>query len=122
MNIEQRLKKLKRFEILVRSKQRERNVLGSMISQFSDEMTEKAKNRCRAIDDEISWLYDEREQLVHDIEYLDDPVESIVLRLYYVDDKPWNVIAYDMNCSIRTLQNIKRSAIRNLSKKINQVE
>ncbi|CYU52240.1 sigma-70 family RNA polymerase sigma factor [Streptococcus suis] len=122
MNIEQRLKKLKRFEILVRSKQRERNVLGSMISQFSDEMTEKAKNRCRAIDDEISWLYDEREQLVHDIEHLDDPVESIVLRLYYVDDKPWNVIAYDMNYSIRTLQNIKRSAIRNLSKKINQVE
>ncbi|HEM3492596.1 TPA: sigma-70 family RNA polymerase sigma factor [Streptococcus suis] len=122
MNIEQRLKKLKYFETLVRSKQRERNVLGSMISQFSDEMIEKAKNRCKAIDNEISRLHDEREKLVSDIENLDDPVESLVLRLYYVDDKPWNVIAYDMNCSIRTLQNIKRSAIRNLSKKINQVE
>ncbi|MDG3136287.1 DUF1492 domain-containing protein [Streptococcus suis] len=122
MNIEQRLKKLKYFETLVRSKQRERNVLGSMISQFSDDMVEKARNRCKNIDNEISRLHDEREKLVSDIENLDDPVESLVLRLYYVDDKPWNVIAYDMNCSIRTLQNIKRSAIRNLSKKINQVE
>lgn len=122
MNVEQRLKKLKHYEILVRSKQRERNVVGSMISGFKGEMIEKAKKRCKDIDHEISRLHDEREKLVQAIDKLDDPVESIILRLYYVDDKPWNVIAYDMNCSIRTLQNIKRSAIRNLSKKINQVE
>ncbi|HFR4576655.1 TPA: DUF1492 domain-containing protein [Streptococcus suis] len=123
MDIEKRLENLKYFETTIRSKQHERNRLGSLIAQnvanepykgFSAEVNRKYRTQCDEIEKEIEELGKERAELIRLIDML-DPFESAILRLFYVEAKTWKTIEYMLRGRKRNFQRIKRGAIRKLN-------
>ncbi|MGT2934259.1 DUF1492 domain-containing protein [Streptococcus catagoni] len=124
-----RLKKLRLFDTIIRSKKDELTSLKAGIQkspQFSDEpkgdsesnstedLNIKIVDKAKEIEAEISMLYDERSELVYMIDKLHDPIETAVLRLFYVNGMSWKDISIELNGHPKTFQNIRKSGIQNL--------
>lgn len=136
INIKQRLKALQYIDIKVKSKHQEIISLKSGIlrGQQFDNMPKSKNNKNQSeelnvliIDkseqlyQEIQDLYKEREELIHAIESLDDPVENIVMRLFYIDGMTWSEVGTKLRYSRGTIQKIRKSAFENLSKNVNKM-
>lgn len=124
-----KLKKLRLFDTIIKSKKEELTSLKSGIQkspQFTNEprgdsdsnstenLNVKIIDKAREIENEISRLYDERSELVSMIDLLHDPIESTVLRLFYVNGMTWSDISRELNGHPKTFQNIRKSGIQNL--------
>lgn len=124
-----KLKKLRLFDTIIKSKKEELTSLKSGIQkspQFTDEprgdsdsnstenLNIKIIDKAREIETEISELYDERSEVVSLIDKLHDPLESTVLRLFYVNSMTWADISREMHGHPKTYQKIRRSGIQNL--------
>lgn len=137
INIKQRLKALQYIDIKAKSKHQEIISLKSGIlrgQQFdnmpksksntnhSEELNISIIDKTEQLYQEIKVLYKERDELVHAIESLDDPVENIVMRLFFIDGLTWNEVEAKLKYSRGAIQKIRKSAFENLSKKCERSE
>lgn len=124
-----KLKKLRLFDTIIKSKKEELISLKSGIQKspkFTDEprgdsdsnstenLNVKIIDKAREIEKEIGNLYDERSEIVAMIDQLNDPIETAVLRLFYVNGMTWKEISIELNGHQKTFQNVRKTGIQNL--------
>ena len=130
LDIEMRLKWLKNFDVLVRSKRQEIAQLRSGIyrssslftehelSERADTLNAKIIDKSDEILKELESLYEERDRLIKAIEQIKDPFSQLVIRLYYINGLSWYEIQRELPGSAKTLQRARNKALKELEKNI----
>lgn len=126
MDIEAKLKWLRNFDILAKSKRQEiaqlrasvyrsSHLFGSEdVGETTENLNLKIIDQSQEITKQLETMYDERERLVKLIDQLSDPAAVNVIRLFYVNGQSWKAVARETSQSVRAAQNIRREALREL--------
>ncbi|MRY60410.1 DUF1492 domain-containing protein [Parabacteroides distasonis] len=86
-------------------------------SNSTEALNTRIIDKTQEIYEDISRIFDERDELVKAIDSLTDPLESQVLRLKYINGYSWGMVQQEMPLhSRRTLFEYRDRGIKNLEK------
>lgn len=121
MDIKDRLNRIRKIDIFIRVKEIEKKNTIDLYNKFdylSSDTIKSGSKIINYIDQEITELKEEVEEIRTLIYQLEDERERQVLTLRYLNNKSYDDISEDMYYSLGQIYRIHRKAINNLNKLI----
>ena len=120
MDNKNKIRWLRFFEQLVKSKEKERNLFRAKVKNYRafemDDLAEEFEYRISDLEMEIEAMYQERARLIQLIDMIEDPKGKTIIRMRDVDGLSWNEIAYHFAESVRNLQLARKKALETISR------
>ena len=120
MDNKNKIRWLRFFEQLVKSKEKERNLFRAKVKNYRafemDDLAEEFEYRISDLEMEIEAMYQERARLIQLIDMIEDPKGKTIIRMRDVDGLSWNEIAYHFAESVRNLQLARKRALETISR------